>query len=230
MKLMGRFLIAELVWATGIFVLLMTVGILTSAAPSSAEILGWLARALALAAFPGGISIAPAVFEPPHPWRQLLLAAAAACLVSAVVVLLQGVIIPLVSGEARSLPQLARTMSALVESWESRNHAAWHFYSTFTTGLITLLYAAIGVQVGIWATYSLPRSLRRALYWIAGLGLLITGFAIWDTTYETVVLHTAADASFAAFYPVLVPLSICAGLALPTLALLRGVQLPRTMR
>jgi hypothetical protein len=39
------------------------------------------------------------------------------------------------------------------------------------------------------------------------------------------VLHTAADASFAAFYTLLVPAGICSGLALPTLAMLLSNEL-----
>ncbi|MGH7467859.1 MAG: hypothetical protein ACRENP_07695 [Longimicrobiales bacterium] len=58
----------------------------------------------------------------------------------------------------------------------------------------------------------LPRPLRRALYWVVGVGLLISGAAIWDTTYETIVLNTAADASFAAFYTILIPAPRGAGI------------------
>src|SRR5262245_30223753 len=125
MKLVGRFLAAEVVWATGIFVLLVVVGVLSSDPPSSEETLGWLARALGLAAFPAGISIGPAVFDQPGAWRRLLWAALAASLVGAAVVLLQGVVIPLVARDARSLPDLLHTMNTLTESWESRNDAAW---------------------------------------------------------------------------------------------------------
>jgi hypothetical protein len=227
MKVAGRFLLAELVWALGIFVLMVPVALLDNDPPSTASVLRWLARAVGLAAFPAGITIAPAVFAHARPWHSLLLALAAASAVSVVVFMLVAVVAPLVSEHARTIPQLVAAMSAAAGSWESRNDAAWAFYSNLFAPLNALLFAAIGIQVGIWARYSLPLPLRRALYWAVGLGLLISGYAVWDTTYEVVVLHTAADVSFAAFYTVLIPASICAGLALPTLALVRGGELPR---
>jgi hypothetical protein len=226
MKVAGRFLLAELVWATGIFVLMVPVALLDNDPASSARFIRWLARAIGLAAFPAGITIAPVVFAHARPWRPLLLALAAASAVSGSVFVLIAVVSPLVSDDARTIPQLVAAMSAADGSWESRNDAAWDFYNNLFAPLNALLFAAIGMQVGIWARYSLPVPLRRALYWAVGLGLLISGYAIWDTTYEAVVIHTAADVSFAAFYTVLIPASICAGLALPTLALARRGELP----
>ena len=78
------------------------------------------------------------------------------------------------------------------------------------------------MQVGTWAEYALPRGLRRPLYWVVGIGLIVSGAAIGDTTYEVIVLHTGADASFAALYTLLLPLSVCAGLGLPTLAVFQN--------
>ncbi|MEX2152845.1 MAG: hypothetical protein WD825_05850 [Gemmatimonadaceae bacterium] len=228
MKLVGRFVVAELVWATGIAVLMVAVAVLSSDPLSAADFVRWLARALGLAAFPAGIAIAPAVFDGSRPWRQLLHAVVAATTVCVVVFALLGAVAPAVSEHGRSLPRLIQEMSAATENWESRNDAAWVFYTTLFAPLNALLFAAIGIQVGIWSRYSLPQPLRRALYWAVGLGLLVSGFAVWDTTYETIVLHTAADTSFAAFYTVLIPASVCAALALPTLALARRVELPRS--
>jgi hypothetical protein len=85
--------------------------------------------------------------------------------------------------------------------------------------------AAIILQVGIWARYALPLVLRRLLYCMVGLGLMVSGYAVFDTTYEGVVLHTAADVSFAALYTLLIPASVYAGFTLPTLALLRGAEI-----
>jgi hypothetical protein len=68
------------------------------------------------------------------------------------------------------------------------------------------------------------------LYWAIGLGLMITGYAVFDSTYETIVLHTAAYVDFAAFYTLLIPAGICAGLGLPTLALLRGAEIHGSAR
>jgi hypothetical protein len=225
MKLAGKFLVAELVWATGIFVLMLTIALL-SEPRSTAAFVWWLARALGLAAFPAGVAIAASVFADARPGRQLAQALATAAAVGVLVFILVGVLRPSLGNDS-ALPQLLNVMSASDGSWESRNDAAWDFYSSFFSALNVVLFAAIGLQVGVWAGYSLSASLRRALYWAVGLGLLISGYAVWDTTYEVVVLHTAADVSFAAFYTVLVPASLCAGLALPTLALVRRGGLSR---
>jgi hypothetical protein len=83
MKVAGRFLLAELMWATGIFVVMVPVALLDNDPPSTARFLWWLARAIGLAAFPAGIAIAPAVFAHARPWRPLLPGLAAAGLVSA---------------------------------------------------------------------------------------------------------------------------------------------------
>jgi hypothetical protein len=226
MKLVSRFLLAELAWATGIFLVLASISAMTESL-SAPDLVTWLARALGLAAFPAGIAIARGVFGHGDVLRRLLAALAAASAVGAIVFVLTAVVAPAAGEPARSLDRLAQVMSAAGESWESRNDAAWRFYATFLAGLNALLFAAIGLQVGVWASYALPRLLERALYWAVGLGLLVSGVGIWDTTYETIVLHVAADASFAAFYTVLLPASVCAGLALPTLALVRRVDLAR---
>jgi hypothetical protein len=227
MKVAGRFLLAELVWATGIFILMVPVALLDNDPASTARFLQWLARAVGLAAFPAGIMVAPLVFARSRPWRPLLLALAAASAVSGVVFLMIAVIPPLVSDHASTIPDLLARMKTPGGSWESRNHAAWALYHTLFAPLNALLFAAIGMQVGIWARYALPLPLRRSLYWAVGLGLLISGYAVWDTTYEVIVLRTAGDASFAAFYTVLIPAFLCAGLALPTLALTLRGEVPR---
>jgi len=220
MTLVRRFLMVETAWAVGILVPMVAIALLGSEPLSAAQFLRWTVRALGLAAFPAGIAIAPAVFADARPWRQLILALAAASMVAAAVLVLTGLVGPLAGEPATKLPHLWNAMNEASENWETRNDAAWKFFSAFLAPLNALFFAAIGVQVGIWARRLASRSLQRAIYWAVGLGLLISGAGIWDTTYETIVLHTAAYVSFAAFYTILIPGSICAGLALPTLALL----------
>jgi hypothetical protein len=206
MALAGRFLIAEVIWAAGLFAVLLAVGIASSDAATNAQVVRWLARAAELAAFPAGIAIAPLVLRTGRPWHATLSAAGIATVIGAAVIALS----------------IAATPSGIIgDDWETRNHAAWAVTTPWLAGLTAVLYAAIGAQVGIWAAYSVPRPLQRPLFWAVGLGLLVSGFVVFDTTYETFVLHTNADASPAAFYTVLVPLSICAGLGLPTLGLVR---------
>jgi hypothetical protein len=181
-----------------------------------------VAGALALACFPAGVAMAPAVLGQSRRWEALLHVLAAAVAVT-IVVLAVSVAAPPIGDGTRGLAEGLRAMRDPAESWETRNDAAWAFFATLLAGPRALLFAAIGLQVGIWASFSVPRVLHRPLYWVVGLGLVVSGAAIWDTTYETVVLHTEADASFAAWYTILLPLSVCAGLGLPTLAVFRDV-------
>ncbi|HUF27862.1 MAG TPA: hypothetical protein VMM18_12880 [Gemmatimonadaceae bacterium] len=221
MNVTRRFLVAELAWAAGIFLLMLPVSLLDADPGSAERVARWLARAIALAAFPAGITIAPLVLASDRWWHPLLHLLAAAGAVALAVFVLDAFVAPLAGERARTLPQLAAAMNAADGGWESRNDAAWRFYVTLLAPLNALLFAAIGVQVGIWARQALPVPLRRALYWAVGIGLLVSGYAVFDTTYEAIVIRTAADTSFAAFYTVLIPASLCAGLGLPTLALLR---------
>jgi hypothetical protein len=229
MKVVRTFALAELVWAIAIFLLILPVTVLTADSLSATVYMRWLGRALMLAAFPAGIAIAGDVFATPRPWRSLCAAVTAASIAAALVLAVFAVAVPLL-GEERTLPQLALAMRATNGSWGSRNDAAWDFFSTLLTPITALLHAAIGLQVGLWATHAVPPVLRRLLYWAIGLGLMITGYAVFDSTYETIVLHTAAYVDFAAFYTLLIPAGICAGLGLPTLALLRGAEIHGSAR
>ncbi|MGH7446753.1 MAG: hypothetical protein ACREK1_05925 [Longimicrobiales bacterium] len=224
MTVARRFLMAELVWASAIFLLILPITIMSADPGTTVEYVRWLTRALGLAAFPAGITVAGVVFVQPHPWRALLSAFAAASVVALLVFALFAFVVPPLGADA-TLPRIVHDMRAITGSWESRNHAAWTFYSILFAPVSALLFAAIGMQVGVWATHALPVALRRVLYWAVGLGLMVSGYAVFDTTYEGIVLHTPADVSFAAFYTLLVPAGICAGLALPTLALLRSAQI-----
>lgn len=223
MKVFKRFLWAELVWATAIFLLILPITILSGDPLDGASLIRWLGRALGLATFPAGITVAGQVFAAPFRWRPLLEAIAAAVLCALLVLELFAFVVPLLD-QRMPLNELIFAMREASGGWETRNDAAWQFYSIVFTPVTTMLHAAIGVQVGFWATHALPSPYRRLLYWLIGLGLLVTGFAVYDSTYETIVLHTEAYVDFAAFYTLLIPLGICAGLGLPTLALLRGAE------
>jgi MFS family permease len=208
-------------------VVMVAVDAMSSEPVSTHRVLRGVASALGLATFPAGVTVATALLAQSGRWRSLLYFIAAAVAVS-VIVLGVSIAAPPLGDGTRSLAERLRAMSDAAESWETRNDAAWAFLATLLAGPRALLFAAIGVQVGIWANFSVPRALRRPLYWAVGLGFVLSGAAIWDTTYETIVLHTEADASFAALYTLLLPLSVCAGLGLPTLAVFRDVSRFRT--
>jgi hypothetical protein len=198
---------------------MVTADAMGSEPQTTGRVLRWVASALGLAMFPAGVTIAPALPGEFRWWRLLLQILAAAVAVSAIVLALSLLAVN-VKG-TRSLADLLAAMGNPAESWEARNDAAWTFVTAVLAGPRALLFGAIGVQVGIWAEYAMPRGLRRPLYWIVGIGLMVSGAAIGDTTYEVIVLHTEADASFAALYTLLLPLSVCAALGLPTLAVFR---------
>ena len=214
-----RFVTAALLWAAGLAVLMVTADAMGSEPQTTRRVIRWVASSLGLAMFPAGVTIAPALHGESRRWRLLLQILAAAVAVSAIVLALSLFAVN-VNG-TRSLTDLLAAMGNPAESWETRNDAAWTFVTALLAGPRALLFAAIGVQVGIWAEYTLPRGLRRPLYWVVGIGLIVSGAGIGDTTYEVIVLHTGADASFAALYTLLLPLSVCAGLGLPTLAVFR---------
>jgi hypothetical protein len=218
MRIATRFVTAALLWAAGLTVLMVTADAMGSEPQTAGRVLRWVASALGLAMFPAGVTVAPALPGESrwHPLFQILAAAAA---VSAIVLALNLLAVN-VNG-TRTLTDLLAAVGNPSESWETRNDAAWTFVTALLAGPRALLFAAIGVQVGIWAAYAMPRGLRRSLYWVVAIGLMASGTAIGDTTYEVIVLHTEADASFAALYTLLLPLSVCAGLGLPTLAVVR---------
>jgi hypothetical protein len=226
MKLFWKFLLVELAWTAAIFALIVPVTILSSEPLTPAEVLGLLARALELALFPAGISVARAVFTRPYSWRRWFAVLGGTAVVAVLLVELWGIAIP--HTEGMSLPRLAAAMNTAASSWEIRNHAAWSFYRGLLAPVYAVLMVAIGLQVGAWAPHALPPVLRRLLYWTIALGLIVARYAVTDSTYEVVVLHTNALVDFAAFYGLLVPAGICAGLLLPTLALLRNATITGT--
>lgn len=221
MNVARRFLVAELVWAGGIFVVMLPLALMDSEPISASQVLRWLVRALGLGAFPAGIAVGRDLVAGPNRWGSLFAAVAAACAVGVVSVVLIDVLAPRLDHEARTLAQYLERMESRAPEWESRNHAAWAFFTTLFVPVNTLLYALVGVQLAVWTPRAFPLAARRLVYWAVGLGLLISAYAIWDTTYEAIVIRAAGDLSFAAFYTLLIPFSLCAGFALPTLAFLR---------
>jgi hypothetical protein len=214
-----RFVTAALLWAAGLAVLMVTADVMGSEPLTIGRALRWVGSALGLAMYPAGVTIAPVLLAESRRWRLLPQLLAAAIAIGAVVLALS-LVVPH-GHSTRSLVDLLAVMGNPAESWEARNDAAWKCVTALLAGPRALLFAAIGVQVGIWAEYAMPRALRRPLYWVVGIGLMVSGAAIADTTYEVIVLHTGADASFAGLYTLLLPLSVCAGLGLPTLAVFR---------
>lgn len=221
MDTLRRFLAVTIAWTGAIFLPIAVIEMLSDPF-DPAQYARWLGRALELAAFPAGIAVARSAVTAGRSWRVVLETAAAAAIValgvSALVVWLPGVL-----GDGnRSVSRLAMVMQTSGHSWEALNDAGWWYYGALLSPVQSLLYAAIGFQLGIWGARAVTAALTRVLFWAVGLALVVSNFAVADTTYETIVLRTAADVRFAVLYALLLPAGLCAGLALPTLALLRG--------
>lgn len=220
-----RFGKVALAWTAGLVALLIAASLSSGEPISGGRALQSLANALSLALYPAGIAVAPALLNRPGPWRSLPALAAAATIASVVVVAIN-LVAP--NGDlGRGVTTLSAAMVDSAASWETRNHAAWTILAAFLSGPRALLLAGVGVEIGLWAAIGIPSRWRRPLYWAVGFGLLLSAAIVWDTTYELVVLHAATDARVAAGYTMLVPMALCAGLALPTLALLRGSIRPQ---
>jgi hypothetical protein len=218
MSAAARFVTLTVLWAAGLAVLIVAAGTVGGESLTASRFLRWAPGVLGWAMYPAGVAVAPVLIGESQRWPVLLQVVAAAVAVS-VIILVLSIIAP--NGDSvRGVATLLAATRDPAESWEARNHAAWTLVTALLTGPRALLLAAIGVQVGFWAEYGIPRSLHRPLYWVVGIGLMMSGVAIWDTTYEMIVLHTNGDASVAALYTLLLPLSVCSGLGLPTLTLL----------
>lgn len=214
----ARFVTLTVLWAAGLAVLTVVAGAIGGEPLTASRFLRWAPSVLGLAMYPAGVAVAPVLIGESRRWRVLLHVVAAAVAVS-VIILVLSIIAP--NGDnTRGVAALLAATRDPAESWETRNHAAWTLVTALLSGPRALLLAAIGLQVGFWAEFGIPRSLHRPLYWVVGIGAMTSGVAIWDTTYEMIVLHTSGDASVAALYTLLLPLSVCAGLGLPTLTVL----------
>jgi hypothetical protein len=180
----------------------------------------WLAHSVALATLPAGIVVGDAVLESPR--RSLITITIIVALSAFFVFALLGVVGPAVTPEAD--PDFFRLLTVLRSTgtdWLTHNHNAWIFSMTTAETISTILFAALGIQLGIWAPRVLSATVRRILYWVVVLVLLFAGYVTTDTLYENVVIRTAGPVDFAGFLGLLLPAGLCFGLLLPTVALLR---------
>lgn len=220
MKIATRFLIAELLWAGAIMVLIVPITLLSGQDNmQTVQIMRWLGHSFALAALPAGIAVANDVHNAPGTALPPLLLVVS--LMAFMVWALLGIVGPAVSPDDPDFFRMLATMRASEGSWIAYNHTAWLLMMTVSETISTFLYAGIGVQLGIWATRAFTPAVRRLLYWAVAVGLLISSFAVTDTLYEKVVVHTNGPVEFAGLIGMLMPLGLCFGLMLPTVGLLK---------
>jgi hypothetical protein len=215
----SRFLIVAFAWTAVIALPLIALELLPSGTdrPRIALTLG---RVLVFAAYPAGIAAARDVLGA-RPWRAIAGAGTGATMLAITVLLSLAWLPELLGPRGTGFASLVATMHSAGSQWETLNDAGWRYYGAFVASAQAMLYAAIGVQVGLWVPRAVATSFRRLLYWAIGLGILVSAVTVTDATYELVVLHTAADARISVLYALLLPLGIAAGLSLPTFALLR---------
>jgi hypothetical protein len=214
------FLVLTLAWAVAIFLPMVALELLSDPI-DPAQYARWLARALAIAVFPASITLSSRVATRSRPWRVVRDTAAAAVVIAFAVLVLMAWLPAVLGDENRSVLRLAITMRTSGASWETMNNASWRYFEALLSPAQALLYSAIGFQLGIWGPRAMTQAWCRVLYWCVGLGLIIVNFGVADTTYETIILRTAADVRFASAYAFLLPAGIAAGLFVPTLAVLR---------
>ena len=221
MRFATKFVLAVLLWAGAMLVLFVPITISTADGFTSVQLLRWLAHSLSLATLPAGIMVAGEVEAEPR--RRLPVLFGLVWIVAFVVWAILGLVTPPLSGNGT--PDFFRTLAAMrasTDSWEAYNHYAWLFTMTVSETVSTFLFAATGVQLGIWAPRVLPAGTKRLAYWVVAVGLLVVSYGLTDTLYESVVIRTNGPVEFVGLIGLLLPIGLCLGLVLPTLSALRN--------
>lgn len=225
------------------------VGVSLASGQPAAEVLAhlptWAGLALALAAFPAGVSVASAVFPARRlvPWRILEIVVACA-FVSVLLFSVGNAVGPavsrIVSSEAgratvaeptrMSLSELrsaakeavarARKESASVQQWQEANRLVWHLVRRTDGTALPFLFGLIGVLTGFWSSRVTRPELQQLQQWAMGLFLLMVTYLAGENSYELIVNRSAGPVFFAGDLVLVVPALLLAGLGWPTLVTL----------
>lgn len=239
------------IWTGVLLVILVAITLI--AGQGFAEVLahlpGWAGLALALAAFPVGISVAPETFPDgrlvPRRVMELVLAAAS---VSVLMLTLGNVVGPAASralssesamgqmapASHMSLGQLAREAKAAAEraeastaveavrQWQIANGLGYHFVRRTDGTLLPVLFGLIGVLAGFWSRRTPRWQIQQAQQWALGLFLLMSTYLAGENGYEMIAMRIAGPAYFAGDLVLVVPSILLLGLAWPTAMTLLG--------
>lgn len=222
----------------------------------AADVLSWVGGMLAFAGFPAGIAVATQVLDWNDPRIGRMVAFTGAALAVAVAVFaLRGYVAPAILADPGAAEDVARGGAALAgldpatlplgeriaalrlaeaeaeklatqEAWLVANRIGWHVDGTLTGAIGAFVFGWLGVLVGAWAGWTSRPEVRQAQFWAIGLFLLVTGYLMGENSYELILLKMNGPAYVTAWFPLIAPGMLLAGLAFATGARLLGSLAP----
>lgn len=222
----------------------------------AASVLGWVGGMLVFAGFPAGIAVATQVLDWKDPRIGRMVSFSAAALAVALAVFaLRGYVVPAILGDPGAADAIARGGAALAEldpaaltlgerteamrlaeaeaerlatqqAWQVANRIGWHVDGTITAAIGAFVFAWLGVLVGAWAGWTSRPEVRQAQFWAIGLFLLMTGYLMGENSYELILLKMNGPAYVTAWFALISPGMLFAGLAFATAARLSGSMAP----
>ena len=241
MHVAPRFWGRAAVWAGLLLAMLLAISLVSGQGVREviANLPSWAGLAVALAAYPAGVSVAAETFPrgrlAPRRIGEFILAAA---VVVVFMFLLGNFVAPRFSqtpapggsnaepvrmslGELRAATleavERARAESgATAERWQAANILVWHYIRRTEGSVLPLLFALIGVMMGYWGSRFSRQQVRQAQYWSMGLFLLVSTYLAGENSFELIVMRAAGPVFFAGDLVLVVPVLLVLGMGWPT--------------
>ncbi|HET9439842.1 MAG TPA: hypothetical protein VFO52_06710 [Longimicrobiales bacterium] len=222
MRVLRKFLWTHALWSAGIMLLVIPISLLTADGLEVVQYLRWLAHSIALATFPAGLMVGADAFRGPAVWRNIGLLSLAEIAIMIIVLVLLGFAAPM--GGLDLFELIAQLPTSPTPDWLRWNQMAWSVYMTAAEAISVPVYSGLGIMLGAWAEQVLPQTLRRILFWAMSLLLVVFTYMMTENSYEMLVIKTNGPAAFSAFFVLLIPVGMYAGLLLPSVALAQRVR------
>jgi hypothetical protein len=221
MSVVKRFVITHVLWTAGIMLLIVPISLTTVHGVPPQAYVRWFAHSVALATFPAGLIVGADVFRG-RVWRNLLWLSVIEVVLMVWVFAVLGFAAPM---DDLNVIAIWQAIGGLADAtWVQRNQLAWSLYMTIAEAISVPIYAGLGLMLGAWAEQLLPQVLRRILFWGTSLFLVAFTYLITENSYEMLVIKTNGPAAFSAFFMLLIPAGMYAGLLLPSLSLAKRAQ------
>ena len=221
MNVVKKFVITHVLWTAGIMLLIVPISLTTVNGVPPQAYVRWFAHSVALATFPAGLIVGADVFRG-RAWRNLAWLAVVEVVLMFWVFVVLGFAAPM---DDLNVIAIWQAIGGLADAtWLQRNQLAWSLYMTIAESISVPIYAGLGLMLGAWAEQLLPQVLRRILFWGTSLFLVAFTYLITENSYEMLVIKTNGPAAFSAFFMLLIPAGMYAGLLLPSLALAKRAQ------
>lgn len=217
MRVLKKFLWTHALWSAGIMLLVIPISLLTIDGLEVVQYLRWLAHSIALATFPAGLMVGADAFRGAAVWRNIGLLSLAEIAIMLIVLVLLGFAAPM--GDLNMLELIAQLPTSPAPDWLRWNQMAWSVYMTAAEVISVPVYSGLGLMLGAWAEQVLPQTLRRILFWAMSLLLVLFTYLMTENSYEMLVIKTNGPAAFSAFFVLLIPVGMYAGLVLPSIGL-----------